>query len=80
MSHANSKPWWKSRTLLFNLASGLAAVFAELASALVLVEPHLPDSFYPRFAAAVVLGNVVLRCVTSVALEFKSEGKNESVS
>ena len=67
-----SKPWYQSKTLLFNLVSALVAVAAEL-------QPLVAESSAIQFPSwttevlvlVVVLGNVVLRSITSQAVTLK---------
>ena len=61
------KDWYKSRTLWFNVISILLVIVAELA--------QLPDlaAYAPYFAAAVTIGNVILRTLTTQPLRLPGQ-------
>lgn len=59
------KPWWKSRTLLFNALIGVGAA-AE--SSLHLLQPLLGEQTYPILLFGVTVGNAFLRVLTTQAL------------
>jgi len=62
------KKWWQSKTVWFNVGSALVLIGNEIAGKLIPTE----------YATAVVLvGNVILRFVTTQAVEIK--GKAEEV-
>lgn len=59
------KAWWRSRTLWFN------AVVAALAAAeggFSVLQPLLPIPVYQVFTFVLLVGNAVLRAITSRAL------------
>ena len=59
------KPWWKSRTLWFN--AGVAALAAaELGFSGL--QPLLPANVYQLLVFGLVVGNAVLRVVTTTGL------------
>ena len=60
-----AKPWWRSRTLWFNLVVGLLAA-AE--AGLGLLQPVLPVNAYAVLAFGLAVGNAGLRVVTSARL------------
>jgi len=62
------KKWWQSKTVWFNVGSALVLIGNEIAGKLIPTE----------YATTVVLvGNVILRFVTTQAVEIK--GKAEEV-
>src|SRR3990167_1713820 len=57
------KKWWKSKTIIFNLVSGLVAIGASM-------QGHdLPPNVEKMFASLVMIGNVILRFVTNTSVE-----------
>jgi hypothetical protein len=70
----HAKPWWTSRTLIFN-ALALALLMAE--SQLQMLQPVLPVNAYAVAAFALPIVNLVLRTITttSIALPDLSEPK-----
>lgn len=59
------KPWYKSKTLWFNAAAGiLAAAQANLH----LLQPLLGEQAYPILMMAIVMGNALLRVITTQGL------------
>lgn len=63
-----SKPWWRSKTIIFNL---FAAALVALESVSGLLQPHLPIDFYTAIAVGLPIVNAVLRVVTTQALAFR---------
>lgn len=63
------KPWWKSRTVLFNMAV-LALAGAE--SQLNFLQPLLPVNVYSLIAFALPIVNGALRLVTSAGVTLRS--------
>ena len=62
------KPWWRSKTIWFNaICTGLAA--AELS--LGLLQALLPVNAYAVLSFVLVVGNTVLRSVTSAPLVMR---------
>lgn len=60
-----AKPWWKSRTLWFNaLVAGAAAAEANFQ----LLQPLLPANVYQLLTFALVVGNALLRLVTTTGV------------
>ena len=60
-----SKPWWQSRTLWFNLVvAGLAAAEVGFPT----LKPLLPDNLYQILTFVLVVGNALLRVITSKAI------------
>lgn len=59
------KPWWKSKTLLFNALAGTCAA-AE--SSLYLLQPLLGEHTYLILLFGVTVGNALLRVLTTQAL------------
>lgn len=69
------KPWWKSRTLIFNLAS---VVLIALEAQFSLLQPYLPGNVYAWVAVGLTVGNAVLRVVTAAPLAFGVGGNDAS--
>lgn len=60
-----SKPWWCSRTLWFNLVvAGLAAAEGTFA----VLQPLLPGMVFQVLTFTLVVGNALLRAITSKGL------------
>jgi hypothetical protein len=56
------KPWWKSKTVWFNV---LMAVLAGAEGSLNVFQPLLPVNVWPVFVAVVTCLNLVLRAVST---------------
>lgn len=58
------KPWWRSKTVWFNIGTGLLAVAAEFAA----VVDVLPDEWQAQarlgISLLIMAGNVILRFAT----------------
>jgi hypothetical protein len=61
----DSKKWFESRTIWFNLATLLVLIASVLADPALVNDPMV----LKWAAVAVAIGNVALRFVTSVAIE-----------
>jgi hypothetical protein len=77
MNETNNKPWWKSKTLIFNM---LAVLFVAIEAKFDLLKPYLPDQWYAY--AVVILGatNAVLRIITTQALVLKAIVKTDDAA
>lgn len=65
MTSQPQKPWYKSKTLWFNAAAGtLAAAEANIH----ILQPMLGDQAYPILMMSVVIGNAILRVITTQGL------------
>ena len=64
------KPWYKSKTILFNL---LATVVAFLATAIEPLRPMMTPENFTYFSLAVGVINVALRTITSQSLTTDKE-------
>jgi len=60
--NADCKPWWKSKTIWFNVI--VAALAAAEASAAVL-RPMLGEQTYPVLLFTLTMGNAALRVITT---------------
>lgn len=59
------KPWWKSKTLWFNiLVSALAAAEASLH----FIQPNIPMNVYGIIAIVLAVGNSILRVISTATL------------
>jgi hypothetical protein len=66
----NTKPWYESRILWFNVISVLLA-FLELKTQAI--KPLLSAAAYEWLLLLIPLGNMLLRMNTSTALTFRPE-------
>lgn len=57
----NAKPWYLSKTLWFNLISGLISILIAVQGSNV----GLPESFAGYIGIAVAIMNILLRLITS---------------
>lgn len=63
-----SKPWYKSKTVWFNLIS-TAVVFTDgLATLIVGLNDFIPAEAYPWVLFGIGMTNLLLRAITSTAL------------
>jgi hypothetical protein len=65
----NTKPFWLSRTLWFNVI-GVILIYAE--SQMKVIEPLVPASVYGWLVLVLPLGNLVLRAITNTALSMSA--------
>lgn len=68
------KPWYKSKTILFNL---LATVAAFLTTAIEPLRPMMTPEVFAYFSLAVGVINVVLRYVTSQPMMMSDSESDE---
>lgn len=62
---ATSKPWYKSKTLIFNIVmTALLALEASLGQLSALI----PANVYAVLATALAVGNAVLRVISTTAI------------
>lgn len=61
----SAKPWWKSKIILFNLAS---VVLAAAEASFGLLQPQVPVNVYAVIAFTMAVVNAALRFVTSQAV------------
>src|SRR3990167_7665357 len=59
----DGKKWYTSKTIIFNLVSGLVAIGASMQG------QDLPPNVEKMFASLVMIGNVILRFVTNTSVE-----------
>jgi len=67
------KPWYKSKTVWFNIVTILGATVDGLVGMLYMVEPFIAPGVYPFIMLTVGLINVVLRAITTQALAAQQE-------
>ncbi len=67
------KPWFKSKTILFNLATA-GAVF--LAGAVEQLRPLMTPEHFVLFSLGVGMVNVFLRTITSEGISHSSEANS----
>jgi len=61
------KPWYKSKTMIFNMVVG---GLASLEPVLPMLRPLLGESYYPVLMAILTMGNAILRTVTHQGVSF----------
>lgn len=62
-----NKPWYLSKTLLFN---AMVAALAALEQYAGLLQPHLPVNFYVAVAVGLPVINAVLRVITTQGIRL----------
>ena len=65
----NVKPWWKSRTLWANLASGVGFALEVHYRA---IQPLVSPEVYQWLAILIPVANGALRAVTTAPLSFRA--------
>jgi len=60
------KPWYKSKTILFN---AFAAALVALEAVSGLLQPMLPVNVYTAVAVALAVVNAILRVITSQGIK-----------
>lgn len=63
-----SKPWYKSKTMWFNIATVAAAGAGFIAGNPTAFLPFIPADWAPAVLAGVGLVNVVLRAITTTGV------------
>lgn len=71
------KPWYKSKTVWFNIVSILGALVDGLVGMLYMVEPFIAPGLYPFVMLAVGLINILLRAISDKAVRFTERGAQE---
>jgi len=64
----DTKPWYKSKTMWFNIATVVAAGTAFVSSNPAAFLPFLPEQSAPVILAVVGVINVMLRAVTTTGV------------
>lgn len=64
-----TKPWWRSRTLWFN---AVVAALAAAEAGFGVLQPVLPANAYAAISLLLVVGNAVLRFLTTQGLRVPS--------
>lgn len=62
------KPWWQSRTLIFN---ALCAALATAEASFNMLQPLLPVNVFAILAFALPVGNAALRLITTTGVSAK---------
>ena len=62
------KPWYKSKTLLFN---ALVAALAALEASAHLIQPYVSGNIYAYGMLLLTTGNAALRIITSQGISLK---------
>jgi len=58
-----TKAWWKSKTIIFNVVSGLVGIATALQA-----DKGLPPHTTEIFSTIVMVGNIILRLITDKPL------------
>lgn len=58
------KQWHQSRTIWFNIGSGLVAIGNELAPVVLALDGDVQQTARVAVAVAISLGNIILRLIT----------------
>ena len=64
------KAWYRSKTLWFNVA---AIAFEAAAQTMYELKAVLPENYQPYFLFSVVMGNLLLRAITTERLTLRGE-------
>ncbi len=65
------KPWWKSKTVWFNVVATIPPLIDATASNLGLMQPIVPPESYPYIALIFTVVNLWLRSITNSQLARK---------
>ena len=68
-----AKPWYRSRTVWFNILTIGGAVMGGVVGLLPTIEPLFTPMAYMLTLFVVGVGNVVLRALTSGPIDWKDE-------
>ena len=71
------KPWYKSKTVWFNIIAILGTAVDGLVGMLYLVEPFVAPGVYPFVMLVVGLINIILRAISEKAVRFTEAGAQE---
>lgn len=71
MLAAPAKPWWRSKTVWFNLATTLPLLLEAAAANLGVLQPLLDARHYPLLVAGITLGNLWLRAVSASGIQWR---------
>lgn len=71
---AAPKPWWRSRTVWFNC---ICACLAAAEASLGLLQGVLPVNAYAVLSFVLVVGNTLLRAITTTALVGRRPASDE---
>lgn len=66
------KPWYKSKTIWFNVVTVLASLFGALPALLPVVEPLISPAVFSVALFTIGVVNVVLRAVTKNGIVTKA--------
>jgi hypothetical protein len=62
------KPWYKSKTIWFNIiVAGLTALEASFS----MLQPNIPVNIYGILATLLAVGNAMLRIISTTTIKFK---------
>ena len=68
-----AKPWYKSKTVWFNMLLVLGPTLDALVGMFYMMEPFIAPGVYPFIVLGIGLVNVVLRTITTQALAAQQE-------
>lgn len=63
-----NKPFYESKTLIFNALAIVAALLPLLEASLPQLQGLLPDNYYAGLSGVVTVGNIILRAITTSGL------------
>jgi len=69
----NPKPWYRSKTIWFNLVMTASPIVAYLAANPAFVQAHVTPAHFLTYSFIVGVGNIVLRILTTVGVSFGSD-------
>ena len=70
---SEAKPWYKSKTLWFNVFLVVGPTIDALVGMFYMMEPFIAPGVYPFIVLGIGLVNVILRTITTQALTAKKE-------
>lgn len=62
------KPWYRSKTIWFNI---LLAALTALEASFSMLQPNIPVNVYGILATLLAVGNAVLRIISTTTIKFK---------
>lgn len=68
----DTKPWYKSKVVWFNLAAAAAPVAAYLAANPAFLQAYMTPAHFVTYTGAVGVANVALRFITTVGITLFS--------
>jgi lysozyme family protein len=72
-----SKPWYKSKTVWFNILSIGGAILGGLLGVMPTVQPFLTPMSYAIAMAVIGAGNIVLRAITTGPRDWREDVQSD---